>query len=72
MKTKPTCNGRNGVGMKENKNKEVVEQAHNDQSTTNLYSTNTREVGPWLTDLEDVVWWRGVKSLFSISSQGLF
>ena len=66
MKTKLTCNGRNGVGMKENKNREVVEQAHNDRSTTNLYPTNTREVGPWSRDLE------GGKSLFSISSQGLF
>ena len=47
------------MGIKENKNREVVEQARSGRNTTNLYPTNTREVDPWSRDLKGVVWWRG-------------
>lgn len=72
MKIKLTYNGKNGMGMKERKNTEVVEQAHSSKSTTNLYSANTREVSTRLRDSKGMVWWKGEKSIVSISSLGSF
>ena len=35
----------------------IMEQAHNDQSSTNLYSTNTKEMGPRSRGSKGMIWW---------------
>ena len=41
-----------------------MDPAHNDQSTTNLYLANIREVGPQSRDSEGVVWLRVERAYF--------
>ena len=54
--------------MKENKEKRTVEQAHNGQSTTNLYPANIREVDSRLKGSKGVVWWWGEIVYFGFSA----
>ena len=50
----------------------IVEQAHKDQSTINLYPANTKEVYPRSRDLESVFWWWEENVYFGFPSKASF
>ena len=50
----------------------IVKQAHKDQSTTNLYPANTKEVYPRSRDLESVFCWWEEKVYFGFPSKASF